>query len=124
MAGTPANPVQMIQALLREQRFAEAESTAAALTRQHPGPQAVVIEAQVMARTRGAEAAVAALQGAGLRFPASPEVQKAMSLCPFQIVRGENDDARLEIALRGDVARHMMGLGRKGGLRPESWDSG
>jgi Flp pilus assembly protein TadD len=79
MAGNAANPVQMIQALLRDKRFAEAESTAAKLARRHPGPQTAVIEAQVMAQTRGAELAVTALQGAALKFPASPEVQNALA---------------------------------------------
>ncbi len=79
MAGNAANPVQMIQALLRDKRFAEAESTAAKLARRHPGPQTAVIEAQVMAQTRGAEVAVTALQGAALKFPASPEVQNALA---------------------------------------------
>ena len=30
-------------------------------------------------------------------------------------------DVRLEIPLRRDVATYMMGMGRKGGYRPESW---
>lgn len=33
----------------------------------------------------------------------------------------EVNDVRLEIALRGEVAKYMMGLGRKGGYRPASW---
>ncbi|MCP4642095.1 MAG: hypothetical protein GY851_16750 [bacterium] len=31
-------------------------------------------------------------------------------------------DARLEIPIRRDVASYMMGMGRKGGYRPESWE--
>jgi len=31
------------------------------------------------------------------------------------------EDIRLEVPLKRDVARYMMGLGRKGGLRPESY---
>ncbi len=54
MAGNAANPVLMIQALLRDKRFAEAEAAAANLTRQHPGPQTAVLEAQVTAQSRGA----------------------------------------------------------------------
>ncbi|HOD81819.1 MAG TPA: DUF6067 family protein [Phycisphaerae bacterium] len=34
---------------------------------------------------------------------------------------GELKDIRLEIPLRSDVARYMMGMGRKGGKRPPSW---
>ncbi|MBN1421073.1 MAG: hypothetical protein JXP34_20040 [Planctomycetes bacterium] len=30
-------------------------------------------------------------------------------------------DARLEVPLRRDVARYLMGMGRKGGLRPAAW---
>ena len=32
------------------------------------------------------------------------------------------DDVRLEIPLRRELAKYMLGLGRKGGLRPEHWD--
>jgi len=32
------------------------------------------------------------------------------------------NDARLEIPIRRDVATYMMGMGRKGGYRPESWE--
>jgi len=31
-------------------------------------------------------------------------------------------DARLQIPVRRDVATYMMGMGRKGGYRPESWE--
>ncbi len=31
-------------------------------------------------------------------------------------------DIRLEIPLRADVARYMMGMNRKGGIRPASWE--
>jgi tetratricopeptide (TPR) repeat protein len=79
MAGNPANPVLMIQTMLQQKRFAEAEAAATSLVRQKPGPQTTVIEAQVMAQTRGAEVAVKALQAAALKFPASPEVQNALA---------------------------------------------
>lgn len=42
MVGTAANPVQMIQALLRDKRFAEAETAAAKLARQLGGPKTAV----------------------------------------------------------------------------------
>jgi molecular chaperone DnaK len=45
----------------------------------------------------------------GRRFD-SPEVQKAMSLCPFHIVRGENDDARVEIADKVFTCPEVMGV--------------
>jgi len=32
------------------------------------------------------------------------------------------EDIALEIPLRADVARYMMGMGRKGGYRPDSWE--
>lgn len=32
------------------------------------------------------------------------------------------DDVRLEIPMRAEIAEYMMGLGRKGGRRPEKWD--
>ncbi len=35
---------------------------------------------------------------------------------------GDATDMRLEIPLRREVAVYMMGLGRKGGFRPPSWD--
>ena len=79
MAGNPANPVLMIQTMLQQKRFAEAEAAAASLVRQKPGPQTTVIEAQVMVQTRGAEVAVKALQAAALKFTASPEVQNALA---------------------------------------------
>jgi tetratricopeptide (TPR) repeat protein len=79
MAGNAANPVQMIQTLLRDKRFAEAEAAAANLARQHPGPKTAVLQAQVTAQSRGADAAVSALHGAALKFPASPEVQTALA---------------------------------------------
>jgi tetratricopeptide (TPR) repeat protein len=69
----------MIQALLQQKRFAEAEAAAANLARQHPGPKTAVLVAQVTAQTRGADASVAGLQGAALKFPASPEVQNALA---------------------------------------------
>ena len=78
MAGNTANPVQMIQTLLLDKRFSEAEAAAANLARQHPGPKTAVLQAQVTAQSRGAEAAVTALHGAALKFPASPEVQTAL----------------------------------------------
>ncbi|MCP4638797.1 MAG: hypothetical protein GY851_00115, partial [bacterium] len=31
-------------------------------------------------------------------------------------------DARLEVPFRSDTARYMMGMGRRGGFRPEAWD--
>ena len=31
-------------------------------------------------------------------------------------------DARLEIPLRPEAARYMMGMGRRGGFRPDAWD--
>ena len=31
-------------------------------------------------------------------------------------------DIRLELPLRREVARYLMGMGRKGGLRPEQWE--
>jgi hypothetical protein len=34
----------------------------------------------------------------------------------------ELEDIRLEIPLRREIATYMMGLGRKGGRRPEKWD--
>ena len=45
----------------------------------------------------------------GRRFD-SPEVQKSMDLCPFKIVRGENDDARLEIAGKVFTCPEIMGV--------------
>jgi len=45
----------------------------------------------------------------GRRFD-SPEVQKAMSLCPFKIVRGENGDARVEIAGKVFTCPEVMGV--------------
>jgi hypothetical protein len=42
----------------------------------------------------------------------SKDVKEAVSL----------KDIRLEIPLRREVATYMMGLGRKGGYRPENWD--
>jgi len=45
----------------------------------------------------------------GRRFD-SAEVQKAMSLSPFKIVRGENDDARLEIAGKVFTCPEIMGV--------------
>lgn len=31
------------------------------------------------------------------------------------------DDIYLEVPIRGDIARYMMGMGRKGGYRPKEW---
>ena len=45
----------------------------------------------------------------GRRFD-SREVQKAMELCPFKIVRGENDDARVEIADRVFTCPEILGV--------------
>jgi molecular chaperone DnaK len=45
----------------------------------------------------------------GRRFD-SPEVQKAMELCPFTIVRGENDDARIEIGNKAFTCPEIMGI--------------
>jgi len=36
--------------------------------------------------------------------------------------RASLSDFRLEIPLRRDVAEYMMGLGRRGGIRPSAWD--
>ena len=45
----------------------------------------------------------------GRRFD-SPEVEKAMYLCPFEIVRGEDGDARVEIAGKTYTCPEVMGI--------------
>jgi len=59
--------------------------------------------------TNPADTLYAAKRLIGRRFD-SPEVQKAMSLCPFRIVRGENDDTRLEIAGKVFTCPEIMGV--------------
>jgi len=45
----------------------------------------------------------------GRRFD-SPEVQKATELCPFTIVRGENDDTRIEVGDKAFTCPEIMGI--------------
>ncbi|MGE4609585.1 MAG: molecular chaperone DnaK, partial [Myxococcota bacterium] len=45
----------------------------------------------------------------GRRFDSS-EVHKAMELCPFPIVRGDNDDARIEIGNKAFTCPEILGI--------------
>jgi hypothetical protein len=74
----------------------------------------------------GAEVARACSGGAGLLAGTSTWKLDYDGYIDYRISltaksAGEVKDIRLEIPIRKDVAAYMMGLGRKGGYRPDEW---
>ena len=73
------------------------------------GKRLVGHQAKRQAITNAADTLYAVKRLIGRRFD-SPEVQKAINLCPFKIVRGENDDSRMEVAGREFTCPEIMGV--------------
>jgi molecular chaperone DnaK len=73
------------------------------------GKRLVGHQAKRQAITNAADTLYAVKRLIGRRFD-SPEVQKAINLCPFKIVRGENDDPRMEVAGREFTCPEIMGV--------------
>ena len=65
--------------------------------------------AKRQAITNATETIYAAKRMIGRRFD-SPEVQKAIELCPYKIVRGENDDARIQIGEKVYTCPELLGI--------------
>jgi molecular chaperone DnaK len=65
--------------------------------------------AKRQAITNAKDTVYAAKRLIGRRFE-SPQVQKAIELCPFTIVRGDNDDARIEVGGKTFTCPEIMGI--------------
>ena len=81
---------------------------------------------RILGETTGSVAWEAASAGGPLRFECRAKLEcdgyVNFKLTLRALKASEVKDIRLEIPLRREVSVYMMGLGRKGGYRPASWD--